>query len=137
LPGNSTNAVVNTSRDHRGAERALQAAEQDHRVDVPGQPHSMLVIGEAEREENANSQRVENTLVSQPDIGITRSPRSGTLVWTHDNSSWLADRPPPMSRSEDATIWMSSVAMKKPRHISANANTFAGAASAGGRFEER
>ena len=70
-----------------------------------------------------NSQRVENTFESQPDIGMTRISAIRYEVCTHESSSWLADNPPPISFSDDATIWMSSVAMKKPRHISANAST--------------
>ena len=54
--------------------------------------------------ENANTQRVENTRVSQPDIGITRISAIRYEVCTHESSSWLADKPPPISLSDDATI---------------------------------
>jgi hypothetical protein len=37
--------------------------------------------------ENAKSQRVENTRVSQPDIGITRISAIRYDVCTHDSSS--------------------------------------------------
>src|ERR1700743_1179863 len=87
-------------------------------------PHNLLRLVIAKRSPDAaNSQRVENTRESQPDIGITRISAIRYEVWTQDNSSWLAESPPPISLSEDATIWISSVAMKKPRHISANAKT--------------
>ena len=82
----------------------------------------MLVIVKPSAE-NVNSQRVENTRESQPDIGITMISAIRYEVCTHESSSWLADNPPPMSLSDDATIWISSVAMKKPTHISANAKT--------------
>jgi hypothetical protein len=46
-------------------------------------------------------------------------------------SSCAADSPPPMSCSEDATIWMSSKATNIPTHITANGKML-GAADASG-----
>src|ERR1700761_6101142 len=121
LPGNNTNAVVNTVGIIAAPSAPCRPRNRIIELMSHARPHSMLVIVKP-REENANSQRVEKTRVSQPDIGITMISAIRYEVCTHESSSWLAARPPPISRSEDATIWISSVAMKKPRHISANAN---------------
>ncbi len=122
LPGNSTNAVVNTVGIIAAPSAPCKPRNRIIELMSHARPHSMLVIVKPSADD-ANSQRVENTRESQPDIGITRISAIRYAVCTHESSSWLADKPPPMSFSEDATIWISSVAMKKPRHISANANT--------------
>ena len=72
--------------------------------------------------ETANSQRVENTRVSQPLSGMTMISAIRYAVCTQLISSCAADSPPPMYCNDEATIWMSSSAMKPPKHITTNGN---------------
>src|ERR1700759_5504023 len=82
-------------------------------------PQSMLVSVNPNAEA-ANSQRVEKTRVNQPDSGITMISAMRYEVCTQPISSWEADRPPPMSGSEEASIWISRRAANMPTHMTAN-----------------
>jgi len=79
-------------------------------------PHSTLAAVKPAAEA-VNSQRVENTRVSQPESGIMMISAIRYAVCTQLISSCAADRPPPISCSDEATIWISSNAMNIPRHI--------------------
>jgi hypothetical protein len=78
-------------------------------------PQSML-LSVKPAAEAVKSHRVEKTRVSHPDSGIITISAIRYEVWTQPTSSRDADRPPPMSCSDDATIWMSRSAMNIPTH---------------------
>src|SRR5271167_1685168 len=92
-------------------------------------PHSMLDAVKPAAE-TVNSQRVENTRVSQPDSGIMMISAIRYAVCTQLISSCAADRPPPMSCNDDATIWMSSSAMNMPTHITTKGSRLGGRSGA-------
>ena len=92
-------------------------------------PHSMLVSVKP-AQEKVNNQRVENTRVSQPDSGIMMISAIRYAVCTQLISSCAADRPPPISCKDDATIWMSSNAMNMPTHITTKGSTDGGLGAA-------
>src|SRR3981081_1705885 len=88
------------------------------------QPQSRLVAVKPAAE-TQNSQRVDMTRDSQPESGITSTLAFVWLVGPQEVSSAPAESPPPMSRREAETIWISSSAMKKPTHMVAKAHIFA------------
>ncbi len=82
-------------------------------------PHNRLASVKPTAEA-VNSQRVENTRVSQPESGIMQISAMRYAVCTQLIWSCAADNPPPMSCKDEATIWMSSSAMNIPMHMTTN-----------------
>src|SRR3954468_9509179 len=86
LTGNSTNAVVNTVGIIAAPSAPCRLRNRIIELLPHARPHNMLALVKPSAE-NANTQRVKNTRVSQPDIGITTISAIRYDVCTHESSS--------------------------------------------------
>src|SRR6202047_2667283 len=80
---------------------------------VEASPHRKLAMVKP-LAEIANSNLVPNARDRKPDRGIAITSAIRYEVWTHDTSVELADKPAWISVSDDATTWMSRIAMHYP-----------------------